>query len=127
VLAEQHDVVAAVGQPVRLGDHARAADRIDRRIAGISSTCSGRTTTMPIRRSPCEHVARELAIARLEQVERRLHAREQHDVRERKDRQQLGSLTRPRYQRAPRPLTAGRRWKTRAHLDRATRTTLIER
>ena len=33
VLAEQHEVVAAVGQPVRFGDHARAADRVDRRIA----------------------------------------------------------------------------------------------
>ena len=50
--AAQHDVVAAVGQGLGLLDPAGAPERKDRRAAVVVASQPGRSSVMPMMRSP---------------------------------------------------------------------------
>ena len=70
------EVEAPVGEALERLDEARAADLEERRVAGHLLACSGSTVAMPIARSPRERALHHLAVARLEDVQRRAHAAE---------------------------------------------------
>ena len=68
--AAQHDVVAAVGEPLDVRDDARAADRVDRRPPLVVALPPGPQQHHADHAIAVERVGHHLAVARLEDVQR---------------------------------------------------------
>ena len=78
--ALQDDVEAAIGQAFGMGDEPDAAHRVDGRPALVFRLESGLEQRHPDHPVARQGVFRHRAIARLEDVERQEHAREEDDV-----------------------------------------------
>ena len=87
--ADEQDVKRAVGSLLGVGDAAEAADREDRRIARHRCEAVGANGDHADLLRALQRVARQLAVARLEDEQRHRAVRQQHDIRERKQGQRL--------------------------------------
>ena len=85
----QDEVVAAVGQPLDVGQHAAAADRIDRRPSLVVPVPSRPQQHHPDHAIAGQRVGDHVAVARLEDVQRQEHVGEEDDVGQREQRQQV--------------------------------------
>lgn len=100
--ADQQDVERPVGPLLDVGDATETSNLEDRRIAGHRREAIRSNRHHPDLLRPSQRIARHLAIARLEDEERHAALWQEHDIRERKQRQRFDDIHAAELSLAPR-------------------------